>query len=110
MTVTVPRGKAKKIFIVVTHSQVTENRKARTQEKCEFVDQLKTRHQVGATLIIDYLNEKIVKDRNEGTYQDYIWYLHRHYPNQMNELANEYKPTQAAPVATEDVAAAITAE
>ncbi len=111
MTVTVPRGKAKKIFIVVTHAKVTKDRKTQTQEKCEFVDQLKSRHEVEATLIIDYLNEKIVKDRSgTGTYQDFIWYLHRNYPNQMGELAKEYKPETLAVPTTEDVAAAVTAE
>jgi hypothetical protein len=107
MAITVPRGKAKNVFIVLTHTKVTEDRKARTQEKCEFVDQLKTRHHTSATLIIDFIKEKIVKDRNSGTYQDYIWYLHRHYPQQMGELANEYKPTSVV-ATTEDISAAIT--
>lgn len=112
MAVTVPRGKAKKVFIVVTHMKVTEDRRTRNQEKCEFVDQLKKRHETEATLIIDYLNEKIVKDRsNTGTYQDFIWYLHKNYPQQMGELAKEYKPEPAPTLpTTEEVSAAVTAE
>jgi hypothetical protein len=112
MAIIVPRGKAKKVFIVVTHATVTTDRKTKTQEKCEFVDRLKHKHEVEATLIIEYISEKIVKNRNkDGNYQDFIWYLHRHYPQQMNELAAEYKPTQAAPsAATEDIAAALTTE
>ena len=56
------------------------------------MDQLKKRHDTEATVILDYLDECIVKNRgDEGTYDDFIWYVTKNYPEQMQELLKEYK-------------------
>lgn len=85
-------AKAKKIFIVITHSRQKKDGETQVVEQCEFVDQLRKRDHSNATVIIDYINEKIIKNREKnGTYNDFIWYVHKNYPQQMGELAREFK-------------------
>lgn len=100
------KEKKQKVFIVLTHIR-TMNKNPKTssedsgpprpkmeiQERCEFVDEVKKRHTVEATLIIDYINQKIVKDRsNFGRYEDFDAYLRNKYSDQMKELDAEYRP------------------
>jgi len=86
------RAKAKNVFIIITHSTQPTDEKTQVTEKCEFVDQIKDRHNTQATVILDYLNETIVKNRdNTGSYNEYVWYVTKNYPQQMGELAKEYK-------------------
>lgn len=84
---------AKRVYIVMTHTkQPQPDGTTKVIEKCEFVDSLKNRHYSSATVILDFLEEKIIKNReNTGTYAQYNWYLHQNYPQQMGELVNEYK-------------------
>lgn len=86
------KGTAKNVYIVIIHSKQMLDKKEQVMERCEFVDKLTMTHETSATVIIDYLDEKIIKNRdNEGTYKEFLWYLQKNYPQQMTELAEEYK-------------------
>lgn len=94
MVTRVAPGTAKKVFIVITHSKQTKDGKSQVVEQCEFVDRLRNRDHNTASVILDYRNEKILKNRDgTGTFTDFVWYLHKNYPQQMAELASEYKGT-----------------
>lgn len=85
---------AKGIYIVITHSarpSKSQESKWEVHESCEFVDRIKDRHNTSATAIIDYLNKKVIKDRSgEGTYDDFIAYAEKSYPEQMASLKEIY--------------------
>lgn len=100
------KEKKQKVFIVLTHTR-TMNKHPRAssedsgpprprmeiQERCEFVNEVKKRHIAEATLIIDYINQKIIKDRsNSGRYEEFDAYLRERHPDQMKELDAEYRP------------------
>jgi hypothetical protein len=84
----------KNIYIVITHIQQPPNDEGKVgvSERCEFVDNLKNRHRSTASVILDYLNEKVVKNRSEeGSYPEFVKYLEKNYPQQMGELKKEFK-------------------
>lgn len=84
--------KARNVFIVLFHNYVTKNGENQVVERCEFVDNLTRRHLDSSTVIIDFLEEKVVKNRaKEGEYSDFVQYLNEQYPTQMKELHSEYK-------------------
>lgn len=61
-------------------------------EKCEFVDALKNRHDTCATVILDFTNKTVVKDRtNEYDYDNFFQYVKKTYPEQITELEAELK-------------------
>lgn len=92
MKKTLKPGTAKKVFIVITHAKQVKDGKSQVVEQCEFVDRLRNRDHNTASVIIDYKNETILKNRDgKGNYTEFVWYLHKNYPQQMSELANEYK-------------------
>lgn len=81
------------VFIVMVHHNIRNNKtkKMEVHEKIEFVDDLKTRHITSATVILDYLNRKIVKNRGDtGTYEEFEAYVTNACPKQMAEL-EEYR-------------------
>ena len=84
--------KAKDVFLVLIHSKIIKDGKEHVVERCEFVDVLKKKHIDTSTVVIDYLNERIVKNRGgEGEYSDFVSYITDNYPDQMGELQEEYK-------------------
>lgn len=87
----------KGIFIVITHAaKPAPGKQWEVHESCEFVDRIKNRHTTNATAIIDYLNKKVIKDRSgEGTYDDFIAYAEKSYPDQMKALKELYDNDQA---------------
>lgn len=92
MSIHVKPGTAKKIFIVISHAKQMVDGKSQMTEQCEFIDQIRNRDHSNASVILDYKNETIVKNREKtGSYNDFVWYLHKNYPQQMAELAREYK-------------------
>lgn len=85
-----------KIYIVITHSAnpATGKNKGKWEvtENCEFVDRIKARHTESASVILDYVNKKIVKDRNRsGSYDDYYQYVETNYPEKLKELNKVYE-------------------
>lgn len=96
--------KKQKVYILATHHVLVnkETKKREIHEKCEFVNELKTRHLNSATFIIDFLNKKVVKDRsNEGTYEEFEAYVMSRYPDQMQELIEEFRPEEALSAITD---------
>jgi hypothetical protein len=91
----VEKGKAKNVYIVITHTRQAKDKdgKQNIVEKCEFVDQIKPRHETSATVILDFLKEEVLKNRDggEAKYNDFSYYLFKNYPKQMQELTLEYK-------------------
>lgn len=80
--------KHKKVFIVITHIKTPNE----IYEKCEFVSELKKTHITDATVIVDFLKERIEKDRTKSeTYNSIIRHVTNNYPQQMAELNVEYK-------------------
>lgn len=87
-------GKNKKVFIILTHyySPGEEEGKHNLTEKCEFVDDIKSRHHTGASVILDFMNKKVIKQRQtDYSYYHYLEYVSEKYPKQMEELTREYK-------------------
>ena len=96
--------KKQKVYILATHHVLVnkETKKREIHEKCEFVNELKTRHLNSATFIIDFLNKKVVKDRSyEGTYEEFEAYVMSRYPDQMQELIEEFRPEEALSAITD---------
>jgi len=79
--------KVKNAFIIVTHRKVTEKGIAKVAETCEFIDKIRNADYSSATVILDYMNDKVVKSRYDNTsYADLIAYIREHYPSKMEEL------------------------
>jgi len=84
----------KSIYIVFTHSlKPNFDRMGKkttdweSYENVEFVDRLKDDHLTGATAIVDYLHEKMVKCRdNDITYEAIIEHANKTYPDHMAQL------------------------
>ena len=84
--------KVKNVFIVLFHNYVTKDGENQVVERCEFVDNLTRRHFDSSTVIIDFLKEKVIKNRSkEGEYSDFIQYLNEQYSKQMEMLHSMYK-------------------
>ena len=91
MTYIKPKGSAKNIYVVITHVMQLKNGTEEVVEKCEFVDQIKNRHRNTASVILDFLKQSVVKDRNNVyEYWTYYHYVAQNYPNQVKELELEY--------------------
>ena len=87
-------GKKEKVFIILTHHRMphADPGKQTLTEKAEFVNAIKPRHFVSATVILDYINKTVVKQRqSEYSYGHYIEHIKKTYPQQMYELSQEYK-------------------
>jgi len=87
-------AKKRKVFIVLTHHRVChpDEGKHNLVEKAEFVDNLKSRHIASATIILDFIKETIVKQREGNfSYAHYISHVRKTYPQQITELEEEYK-------------------
>lgn len=77
----------KKAFIVLTHREQMENGQKRVVEECEFVDKLKNRHYSNASVIIDCMDEKVVKTRNpEATYGAITNHVKQNYKQKYNQF------------------------
>jgi hypothetical protein len=89
---TIEKRKVKNVFIIITHARQTKDGKENVVERCEFVDQIKNRHNTEATVILDFINKKIVKNRDGGDakYQDFVWYLNKNYSKQMKQLDESF--------------------
>ena len=60
------------------------------REMVYFVDRLKSHHNDSATVIIDYDNWKIVKDRTDSVTgpQQMLDHIQKHYPTQFADFMN----------------------
>lgn len=84
----------KKVFIVLNHSYTPDESAhggVKIHEQCEFVSQLKSRHYDSASVILDYVNEKVVKDRSSTyNYSKFYDYVVKKYPKETTQLASLY--------------------
>ena len=84
----------KQCYIVITHYRKPEidNSGKQTQnheitEQVEFIDNLRSRHDTDATIIINYNFECIIKNRtNQADYQSIMEYLNEKYPKKIARL------------------------
>lgn len=86
----------KRVYIVLNHRGVPitegENRgKWNTYEECEFLSTLKPRHYQEASLILDVINQKVIKcramsARDENAYETMIEYVKANYAQQYETL------------------------
>jgi hypothetical protein len=84
-----------KVFIVLSHKHSLGNRITgdwQVNETIEFVSQLRNRHYTMSTVIVDYLNRKLITGKRAGfdTYEKFDEYARKKYPKQMTELDNAY--------------------
>lgn len=82
-------AKRQRAYIVISHSATPheDDGKQNITETCEFVDNLKDRHYTSATAIIDYINKKMIKQRDKVyTYEHYMTHVHTKYPREMHKL------------------------
>lgn len=84
----------KNVYIVLTHTKSLvrgSTTKWEVIEKCEFVDNVKRRHAERASVILDYTNSTIVKDRDgTGVFDEFMTYVDGAYPQQMQEIRREF--------------------
>lgn len=87
--------KQRNTYIVITHSftpNKSENKKPDegnwlVNESCEFVDEIKNRMTTDATVILDYTNKKVIKNRTESTdYHTIYDYIAGRYPDKIKQL------------------------
>jgi len=85
-----------KVFIVTTHYKKPKKNLPgmwESREKVEFLNRVRANQLRIASVVIDYLDEKVVVGSVKGVkYDEYINYLHLTYPKQMDELKKAYKP------------------
>lgn len=78
-----------KVFVTITHTYhpIPRSDQFRVQESVEFLDNLKNRHYLETTVILDMMKEKVLKNRpGTGTFESYTEYLLEKYPDKMNRL------------------------
>lgn len=77
-------------YIILTHSyhpMKSDRSKMTCTEKCEFVDDIKNKHIVGATVILDAVNKTFVKNRiKESTYAQHIQHIEETHPHEYGEF------------------------
>lgn len=85
--------KIKRVYIVLTHHYVpskTESDKWEVTEQCEFLTNVKDSHYTSATAIIDYTNNKVIKNRagdsSSESYDALMDHVNKTYPDNMKEL------------------------
>jgi len=82
------------IYIVITHSKSpvkSDPEKTNIAETCEFVDRIKNEHIKSATVILNYTERTIEKNREkQGTFNDFLRYVNEKYPDQMAELRERF--------------------
>lgn len=83
--------KIKPVYIVLTHHyQPVPGGKWEVEEKCEFVDRLTDKHRIHSSIIIDYRNGTLYKNRNgsktDEAYALVLESLLDRYPSEMLEL------------------------
>lgn len=89
--------KKQKVYIVATHHVLVnkQTKEREVHERCEFVDDLKKRYWNSATFILDFINKKVLKDRNNaGSYAEFEAYILQRYPEQVRELIAEFRPEE----------------
>ena len=99
----------KGVFIILNHLYTpTDDNKVQQNEQVEFVDRLKNRHYSSATIILDLINKKTIKNRTKGgSFQDIIHYIRESYPEHFQSLLEvagleeEYKTDLSEDVALE---------
>lgn len=85
--------KQKPVYIVLTHHyQPAPGGKWEVEEKCEFVDRLTDTHRTKSSIIIDYRNGSLYKNRggtkSEDAFNLVLESLNDRYPEEMQELRN----------------------
>jgi len=60
----------KKVFIVITHFRQKNHKSWQTVEEVEVTNNLKDKHISGASVIIDVMNQKFVKNRFDELTKD----------------------------------------
>lgn len=80
--------KNKGVFIVFTHTmQKNQMGHDQIQERCEFVDRLRNRHNVEATVILELEEGRIVKNRTDhDVFEDYLDHARKSYPTEFEHL------------------------
>ena len=80
------------VYIVVSHTNRLRNQKWEVSEKVEFVNSLRSRHYTTASIIADYINQKVITGKrfNIETYNQLDQYLRTKYPKQFKELDEKY--------------------
>jgi len=77
-------------YIILTHYYTPmkdDPTKHNVTEKCEFVTDIKNRHESNATVIIDVINKTFVKNRvRESSYNDFIAHIEKTHPNEYGEF------------------------
>jgi len=85
-----------KVFIVTTHYRKTSKHQPgvwESHERVEFLNRVKNNQLTTATVVIDYLDERVIIGSVKGIkFDEYIQYLTKTYPKQMEELRKAYKP------------------
>jgi len=94
-----------KVFIVLSHKHSLSNRRTgdwEVNETIEFVNQLRNRHYTTSTVIVDYLNRKLITGKRAGfdTYDKFDEYARKKYPKQLAELDQAYGSLVTATVDT----------
>jgi hypothetical protein len=85
-------------YIVLTHSyhaMPTNPGKHTVNEKCEFVTYVKDRHLVNATVIMDMVEQKLVKSRVENaTFDKFVNHVEKTHPEyqEFKKLLKEAHP------------------
>ncbi len=73
-------------YVILTHRLVQHNGKDAVSETCEFESSLKKRHLIEATIIVDFIHEKVVKARNNEEFADLVRYINTSYPEKFKEF------------------------
>ena len=77
-------------YIILTHHYTPmkdDPTKHNVTEKCEFVTDIKNRHMDRATVIIDAVNKKFVKNRiRESSYTQFIQHIEKTHPGEYGEF------------------------
>lgn len=84
---------AKKAYIVITH-RFTPNPDSKSKddawnvnETCEFVDELKNRMKSEATVILDYKEKRLNKNRlDHGDYETFLYHVKERYEEQFEQF------------------------
>ena len=89
----------KGIFIILSYLYTpTSDKKVQQNENVEFVDRLKNRHYNSATVILDMINKKFIKNRTENkSFLSIVEHVRKGYPKEfqslleITKLESEYK-------------------
>lgn len=84
----------KEAYIILTHyyTPSKEQNKWDANELIEFVGNIKNKHYEKATMIVDFINKKIIKSRvSNATYESFEDHVYEKYPEKIKQFKEEIK-------------------